>query len=61
VRLEVTKAASPCEALAGSFLEGRFTRVSQKVHPGWSRMCARVLVEGRIGVGDTVRLVPAEG
>ena len=61
VRLELTSHASPCETLAGSFLEGRFVRVSQKVHPGWSRVCARVLVGGRVKVGDPVRVVTAEG
>lgn len=61
VRLELTSHASPCDTLAASFLEGRFVRVSQKVHPGWSRVCARVLAGGRVKVGDPVRLVAAEG
>ena len=60
VRLELTSHASPCDTLAASFLEGRFVRVSQKVHPGWSRLCARVLVEGRVTVGDPVRVLGSE-
>ena len=60
VRLELTSHASPCDTLAASFLEGRFVRVSQKVHPGWSRVCARVLIEGRVTVGDPVRVLGSE-
>ena len=54
--LEVTKATSPCTKIAGSFRDGEFVRVSQKVHPGWSRFYARVLREGIINVGDRVVL-----
>jgi MOSC domain-containing protein YiiM len=55
--LELTKPASPCETIGGSFVEGRFERVSEKRHPGWSRWCARVLREGLVGVGDPVRVL----
>ena len=41
----------------GSFKDGEFARVSQKRHPGWSRVYARVLVEGTIRQGDPVRLL----
>jgi MOSC domain-containing protein YiiM len=58
VLLEVTKAASPCQKIAGSFRDGEFVRVSQKVHPGWSRFYARVLREGPVGVGDRVVVTP---
>jgi MOSC domain-containing protein YiiM len=58
VLLEVTKAASPCQKIAGSFRDGDFVRVSQKVHPGWSRFYARVLREGPVGVGDRVVVTP---
>ena len=56
VVLEVTKATSPCTKIAGSFRDGEFVRVSQKVHPGWSRFYARVLREGIVNVGDRVVL-----
>jgi MOSC domain-containing protein YiiM len=52
--LQVTKAAAPCAKIAGSFLNDEFLRVSDKVHPGWSRLCARVLREGLVSVGDPV-------
>lgn len=56
VVLEVTKATSPCTKIAGAFRDGGFVRVSQKVHPGWSRFYARVLREGIVNVGDRVVL-----
>ena len=58
VLLEVTKAASPCYKIAGSFRDGQFVRVSQRVHPGWSRFYARVLREGPVNVGDRVTVTP---
>ena len=58
VLLEVTRAASPCYKIAASFQDGVFTRVSQKVHPGWSRFYARVLREGIVTTGDRVVLTP---
>jgi len=38
-------------------MAGEFARVSQKRHPGWSRVYARVLLEGTIRRDDPVRLV----
>ena len=58
VVLEITRATSPCEKIAGSFRNAEFTRVSQKVHPGWSRYYARVLEEGTVAVGDRAVLTP---
>jgi MOSC domain-containing protein YiiM len=54
VRLHLTKYASPCEIIRHSFAAGEFMRVSQKRHPGWSRLCARVLSGGTVRVGDAV-------
>jgi MOSC domain-containing protein YiiM len=54
--LEITRATSPCSKIAGSFRAGEFVRVSQKVHPGWSRFYARVLRGGVISVQDRVVL-----
>jgi MOSC domain-containing protein YiiM len=55
VLLQVTRYTSPCLNIRGSFKEGEFARVSQKRHPGWSRVYARVLVEGTIRRDDPVR------
>lgn len=56
VLLEITKSTSPCKQIAGSFRDGDFGRVSQKIHPGWSRFYARVLREGIVTAGDRVVL-----
>jgi MOSC domain-containing protein YiiM len=57
VRLQITKYTSPCEKIAPAFFENDYTRISQKLHPGWSRVSARVLRGGLITVGDEVQLV----
>jgi MOSC domain-containing protein YiiM len=54
VRLELTGYAAPCNIIAASFRDRRTGRVSQKAHPGWSRLYARVLKEGTVRVGDRV-------
>ena len=57
--LEITRYAAPCAQIRGSFRAGDFERIEQKLHPGWSRLCARVLREGRVRVGDVVTVLPA--
>ena len=56
VDVEVTSYTAPCENIEGAFLDGRFVRISQRVHPGWSRVYVRVLRGGSLRVGDAVRL-----
>jgi MOSC domain-containing protein YiiM len=58
VEAEVTSFTVPCKTIAGAFTDGRFVRISQAVHPGWSRVYVRVLREGAVRVGDRVRLNP---
>lgn len=57
--LEVTSYASPCRTIEESFIGQEFARMSQKRHPGWSRVYARVLREGLVRPGDQVVLTPA--
>ena len=59
VVLQVTRYTSPCHNIAPVFVGRDFSRVSQKRHPGWSRVYTRVLHEGMIRSGDPARLVPA--
>lgn len=54
VEVEVTGYAAPCANIAYGFADRTFTRVAQKVNPGWSRVYVRVLAEGPIVVGDRV-------
>ena len=58
VELELTAYAAPCNNLVPYFSDARFVRVAQKVHPGWSRLYARVLREGSVQVGDPVCFAP---
>jgi MOSC domain-containing protein YiiM len=61
VLVQVTRFTSPCLNVRTAFLDGEYSRVSQKRHPGWSRVYARVLVPGEVAAGDPVeRLTPAE-
>jgi len=59
--LEITRYTSPCINIKPVFSHGDYARVSEKRHPGWSRVYARVLVPGRIRAGDAARLLPATG
>ena len=59
VVLQVTRFTSPCTNIMPVFKGGDFTRVSEKRHPGWSRVYARVLATGSIRQGDPVRLLRA--
>lgn len=61
VLLEVTDYTSPCKTIKESFIDGRFVRISQKLHPGWSRVYTRVLSEGEISSGDPVQVSPPTG
>lgn len=54
VRLELVSDTAPCVHNGRWFLNGDFSRISQKKHPSWSRHYARVLTEGLIGTGDPV-------
>ena len=56
VLIEVTRYTSPCSNVAYAFREEAFIRISQKLHPGWSRVYARVLQPGLVHVGDKVVL-----
>jgi MOSC domain-containing protein YiiM len=58
VLLEVASYTDPCKTIKASFSDGKFVRISEKLHPGWSRVYARVLLEGEIHSGDPVELIP---
>lgn len=58
--LEISSYTTPCQKIAASFVDGEFKRIAQKVHPGWSRVYARILREGLVREGDEVELKNAE-
>ncbi|TAJ10421.1 MAG: MOSC domain-containing protein [Nitrospirae bacterium] len=59
VRLEVVSYTAPCKQNTCLFHDGDFSRISQDLHPGWSRLYARVLAEGTVCVGDAVTVEEA--
>lgn len=59
VEIEVTRPTTPCKTIRGSFRDGEFNRIHHALHPGESRVYARVLREGTVRVGDPV--VPLAG
>ena len=54
VELRITKYATPCNNIRRSFLKNDFMRIYQDHHPGWSRVCARVVKGGIVRPGDAV-------
>lgn len=54
--VEITSYCEPCRHNAKWFRGEHYTRISQKIHPGWSRLYARVLNEGLVRQGDPVHI-----
>ena len=57
VLLEITRYATPCFNIRPAFRDGDYSLVSQKRHPGRSRVYARVLETGTLRRGDPARLL----
>lgn len=58
VEIEITAYAVPCDTIQASFADRRSIHISQKLHPGSSRLYARVLREGTLRVGQPVEIIP---
>ena len=58
--MQVTRYTTPCQNIAPVFRGRDYSRVSQKRHPGWSRVYVRVLAEGELRAGDAVRRMIGE-
>lgn len=56
--LETTPYSTPCSKNAPWFVGGDFRRMSHDLHPGWSRIYARVLEPGDVQAGDAVHVLP---
>lgn len=54
VEVVITAYASPCASIRPSFADGNSNRISQKKHPGWSRVYASVRGAGEVALGDPV-------
>jgi MOSC domain-containing protein YiiM len=57
VLIEITAYTAPCKTIARSFSDGDFTRISEKLHPGESRVYARVLRGGEIRLDQPIRVL----
>ena len=57
VEIELTSYTTPCKNITRSFADGDFTRIAQKLHPGESRVYARVLRGGTLHPAELVRLL----
>ncbi|MEL6385068.1 MAG: MOSC domain-containing protein [Cyanobacteria bacterium J06626_18] len=58
VLLEIASYTTPCRKNMRWFADKRYSRMSQKHHPGSSRVYARVLQPGKIQSGDVVAIAP---
>ncbi len=56
VTLEVASYCSPCRTIAASFKDGESKRISQKLHPGESRVYCSVVVEGEVRAAEGVQV-----
>ena len=56
VELEIASYTQPCSTIRDSFTELKFKRIDQELHPGESRVYARVVKEGVVRVGDGVEV-----
>lgn len=54
VRVEITGYTTPCKKQTRWFQDGNFARLNQRVHPGQSRVYARVLQGGSLQPGDPI-------
>jgi MOSC domain-containing protein YiiM len=57
VVLEITRYTTPCFNIQPAFRDGDYSLVSQKRHPGRSRVYARVLETGTLRRGDPAQLL----
>ena len=58
VEIEVTHFTTPCVKNSRWFADGDISRINQQLHPGRSRVYARVLIEGVVRPGD--QFIPAD-
>ena len=57
VELEVVSYTVPCSTIRDSFIDLESRRIKQDLHPGNSRMYARVLNGGQVRAGEAVELL----
>jgi MOSC domain-containing protein YiiM len=60
VVIQISSYTSPCKTISGSFVDGQFSRISQNLRPGDSRLYASVLRPGRLAVGQEIKVIVGE-
>lgn len=60
VVLEVASYCTPCGKIRASFADGAIHRINQEDHPGESRVYARVIAEGTVREGESVKVVQGQ-
>jgi MOSC domain-containing protein YiiM len=58
VIVELTECAPPCRSIMAAFSDLKFSRISEKVHPGWSRYYSKVIRGGTLRVAQPVTIIP---
>jgi len=58
--LELSEPCEPCSKIGKSFLGRKFSRIDHELQFGWSRWLGSVVREGKVSVGDDVRIVITE-
>ena len=57
VEIEITQYTTPCATIRASFLNGHVNRIKHALHPGWSRVYARVIATGTLREGELVEIL----
>ena len=57
VEVELTAYTKPCNTIVQYFIEGNYHRINQTLHPGYSRIYARILHNGTLHVGQKVEVL----
>jgi len=60
VVVEITRFTTPCNKIQGSFAAGDFNRIHDNLHPGWSRVYARIVTGGVIRLDDAIEILDGE-
>jgi MOSC domain-containing protein YiiM len=60
VTAELITPTSPCAKNTAWFVQGDYRRMDDRLHPGSSRWNARVITEGVVRPGDSVRLMTSK-
>mgnify|MGYP001227582501 CR=1 FL=1 len=55
--IQLSEPCAPCSKIGKSFNNRKFSRIDHNLEFGWSRWLARVLVEGKIAIGDSISIL----